>query len=83
MNIPFEDIPGWKRRFRQDPASIVLREIAQRYALKRSALGMVLPDLADEVSTPAVQAVWTWDFDKRGTGLSDEQLDRELASLRF
>lgn len=83
MNIPADDIPGWRLRLRQSPPSVVLREIAQRYSLKRNALGMVLPDLCDEVSTPEVQAVWTWDLDNKGQGLSDSQLDQELESLKF
>jgi hypothetical protein len=83
MNIPAIDIPEWKLRMRQGLPSVVLREIAQRYSLGRNALGMVLPDLCDEISTPEIQAIWTWDFEKKGRGLTDEELNEALSVLKF
>lgn len=83
MSIPVHDIPKWKARLRQESRAAVLREIAQRYSLGRSALGMVLPDLCDEASTPEVQAVWTWDLERKGQGLTDQELDEALGVLKF
>lgn len=68
---------------REGLPSVVLREIAQQYSLGRSALGMVLPDLCDDASTPEVQAVWTWDFEKKGHGLTDAELNEALSVLKF
>lgn len=62
-------------------ASVVLRELGKKYGVNRSALGFFIVDLASEKALEACQAIWAWDIDKTGRGLSDEQLEAELRSL--
>jgi hypothetical protein len=83
MSIPLDDIPQWKQRLRNEPMALVLREISRRYSLGKSALGMVLPELCDDASTQHVQAVWTWDLEKKGNGMTDQELEASLARLSF
>ncbi|RZL02852.1 MAG: hypothetical protein EOP36_07270 [Rubrivivax sp.] len=78
-----DDIPQWKQRLRTEPLSMVLRDISRHYSFGRSALGMVLPELCDDASTPHVQAIWTWDLENKGNGMTDQELEAALAGLHF
>ena len=83
FQLPEGDIDHWRQRLRDSPPSVVLREIAERYSVGRSALGLVLPDLGNGVYTPHVQAIWTWDLANRNSGLTDQQLDESLRDVDF
>lgn len=77
------DVPEWRQRLKNESAAIVLREVARRYSIGRSALGMVLPDLCDNVQLEHIQVVWDWDLEHNGKGVSDEKLETLLAELDF
>ncbi|MCI1837961.1 hypothetical protein ABFG95_02330 [Achromobacter sp. HNDS-1] len=83
FSIPTNDISEWKRRLRSESTALVLREIARRYSIGRSDLGMVLPDLCDNVMLEHIQVVWNWDVECNGKGVSDEKLEALLAGLDF
>jgi hypothetical protein len=57
--------------------------MAATYAVGRHDLGFALADLSPDAMTQHVQAVWMWDSEGNGRGLTDHQLVEELASLRF
>jgi len=81
MGIPPEDIQKWKTMLKTAAPATVLREMAKQYNVTRSTLGFMLADLNDEVSTTEVQTVWGWDIQGNGRGLSDDELNRDLAPL--
>jgi len=82
-NIPAEDIEKWRARLGSVAPSVVLREIAAAYEVNRSALGFMLTDLFRKVKTPSVQAVWGWDINRAGRGLTDKDLDEFLAKMQL
>ena len=82
MNIPSDDIEKWKARLQESSPAVVLREMAKVYSANKSTLGFMLADLCADISTSEVQAVWTWDIDGNGRGLSDAELDKLLLKLR-
>ena len=81
MNIPQNDIPKWRIRFKESTPSEVLREMASVYSANKSALGFMLAEIYEAASTPEVQAVWTWDFERNNRGISDADLDAILMVL--
>ena len=78
MNVPTEDIEKWRVRLGVAAPSVVLREMAAAYGANKSALGFMVADLYPDVETLMVQAVWQWDIDHKGKGLSDTELDKLL-----
>jgi len=83
FQIPITDRPRWIALLHEQRIPDVLRRIAETYSIGRGDLGIVLADLSLDAMTPHVQAVWTWDLDQRGRGLTDEELVAELVGLRF
>lgn len=83
FELPESDVEYWRQRLRQEAPSKVLREMAARYSVGRSAIGLVLPDLGGDVRTAEVQAVWTWDIAGTVAGLTDEGLNDALKDVQF
>jgi hypothetical protein len=81
INIPSEDIPKWRIKFKESKPSEVLRQMAMKYSANKNMLGFMLADIFETASTEEVQAVWTWDFDQTNRGLTDAQLDAALLIL--
>lgn len=78
MNVPPGDVEKWRARLSEVSPSMVLREMAAAYGANKSALGFMVADLYRDVETPVVQAVWKWDIDQTGRGLTDADLDEIL-----
>lgn len=83
FQLPEGDRARWIDLLQANPVPDVLRQIAGTYSLGRGDLGFALVDLSPDVLTQHVQAVWTWDIERKGRGLNDDELVEELASLRF
>lgn len=83
MNVPAGDIEKWRARLAVTAPSVVLREMAEAYGVNKSALGFMVADLYLDVETPAVQAVWRWDIDRTGRGLTDADLDELLSQQKL
>lgn len=81
MRIPNADLQHWGVRLQSEPVSLVLREIAQHYRLGKSDLGLTLPQLCHHVCARHVQAVWIWDLENKGEGLTDQALEAALSEL--
>ncbi|WP_280190174.1 hypothetical protein [Delftia sp. PS-11] len=83
MNVPAGDIEKWRARLGAATPSVVLREMAEAYGANKSALGFMVADLYLDVGTPVVQAVWKWDINRTGRGLSDADLDELLSQQKL
>lgn len=83
MKVPAGDIEKWRGRLSVAAPSVVLREMAEAYGANKSALGFMVADLYADVETPVVQAVWKWDIDRTGRGLTDEDLNELLLQQKL
>lgn len=83
MNMPVEDIEKWRARLASATPSAVLREMAVTYSANKSTLGFMAADLYQDAGTPIVQAVWKWDIDNNGRGLTDADLDELLSQKKL
>jgi len=83
FEVPVDERFQWIEKFRGQHIPDVLRLLAQTYSIGRHDLGFAIAALAHDVSTAHVQAVWHWDIERCGRGLSDDELMNELANLRF
>lgn len=82
FRIPADDVAEWKQRFKNEAAVPVLRAIARKYSIGRSALGLAVLDVCENASLNQVQAVWNWDLEENGKGISDERLEEFFVGLR-
>lgn len=83
MNVPPGDVEKWRARLSAAAPSVVLREMAEAYGANKSALGFMVADLYLDVGTPVVQAVWQWDIDQTGRGLTDADLNELLSQQKL
>jgi hypothetical protein len=61
-----------------------LRVVVDQFKLEKSQVTHLLMDVFSNLRTPHVQAVWNWAYLRnphRDGGLSDDELDAELAAL--